>query len=194
VAAILVLGAVVIIGISAGVASDNSGETVSASEWADDVCGAVGAWEGQLEALGEEIQESNYAAQQHDGGSGDAVERRIFVRQAIDRAIQATHNTLREGLRRAGFPDAPQGVEAAAAIRSWALETEQALRAAKQELRSEAETTSDAYAALQPAVGALQNAAVAGREAFQQASDANPEIADALSGSDNCAKLTEEQP
>jgi hypothetical protein len=194
-ALLLVVGFAAIIGVAAGVAnSDNTGETVSASRWADDVCGSVGAWEGQLEAIGDELQESNYGAHQNDGGSGDSVERRIFVRQAIDRAIQATRDTLRDGLKRAGFPNAPKGVQAAAILRTWALKTEHDLRVAKQALRNDADTTSAAYSALEGAVAALQKSAIEGRAAFQQASGLDPALADALSGSDNCVELQKEQP
>lgn len=194
-AVLLVGGLVVITGVLAGVGNgDNTGETVEASGWADDVCGSVGAWEGQLEAIGEEVQESNYGARQNDGGSGDSVERTLFVREAIDRSIAATRDTLRDGLKRAGFPSAPNGVQAAAILRTWALQTEHDLRVAKQTLRNKADTTSDAYSALGAAVGALQKSALEGRAAFKQASGLDPALADALSGSDNCTELMKEQP
>jgi hypothetical protein len=194
-ALLLVAGFAAILGVSAGVANtDNTGETVSASRWADDVCGSVGAWEGQLEAIGEELQESNYAARQNDGGSGDSVERTLFVRAAVDRAIAATRDTLRDGLKRAGFPNVPNGVQAAAILRTWALKTEHDLRVAKQALRNETDATSKAYSGLEAAVAALQKSAVEGRAAFKQASDLDPALTDALSGSDNCTELQKEQP
>jgi hypothetical protein len=194
-AVLLVGGLVAILGVTAVVAnSDNTGETVSASRWADDVCGSVGAWEGQLEAIGDELRESNYGAHRNDGGSGDSVERRIFVRDAIDRAIQATRDTLREGLKRAGLPDTSGGVASAAVIRAWALKTEHDLRVAKQTLRNDVDTNSQAAAALEVAVNALKQSAVNGRLAFQQAGSRDTDLANAFGGSDNCTELQKEQP
>ena len=124
---IFVAGIIVISAIAAAASNgrDNSGETVRASNWADDVCGTVGAWEGQLEAIGDDLQNSNFAARENDGGSGDAVEQTIFARDAVNRAIRATNDTLQEGLKRAGLPDVDQGQQASAILRNWARETEQ---------------------------------------------------------------------
>ena len=52
----------------------------AAGAWADDVCGAVGAWEGQLEAIGDELDAQQRRRAAHDGGSGDAVEGTVYVR------------------------------------------------------------------------------------------------------------------
>jgi hypothetical protein len=194
-AVLLAVGLVAILVVTAVVAnSDNTGETVSASRWADDVCGSVGAWEGQLEAIGDEVQQSNYGAHRNDGGSGDSVERRIFVRDAIDRAIQATRDPLREGLKRAGLPDTSGGVASAAIIRAWALKTEHDLRVAKQTLRNDVDTNSQAAAALELAVNALKQSAVNGRLAFQQAGSRDTDLANAFGASDNCTELQKEQP
>ena len=128
-AVVLVVGLGVILGVSAAVANDdNTGQTVSADDWADDVCGAVGAWAGQLEAIRDELDQSNYAARRNDGGSGDSVERTLVVRVAIDRAIQSTNDTLRQGLKRAGSPEGAGGQAASLALRGWALKTERDLR------------------------------------------------------------------
>ncbi len=99
-------GVVAVLLVSAAVAGgDHSGESVRASSWADDVCGTVGAWEGQLEAIGDDVELNNIGARQNDGGSGDHVEGVPYVRSAIDRVIDATDQTLQEGLTRAGIPD-----------------------------------------------------------------------------------------
>ena len=80
------------------------------------MCGTVGSWEGQLEAIGDDMKLSNVGARQNDGGSGDSVEGTIYVRQAVDRAIQATNDTLQKGLRRAGIPEGNGGAQASAAL------------------------------------------------------------------------------
>ena len=58
-----------------------------ASNWAEDVCGTIGAW-GQIEAIADEVRTANAAVRPNDGGSGDSVEGTIFVRTAITCAIQ----------------------------------------------------------------------------------------------------------
>src|SRR3954465_12818913 len=101
-----VIAGVIVLSALVGAASngrDHTGETVRASGWADDVCGTTGAWEGQLEAIRDEMSASNFAARQNDGGSGDSVEESISVREAVDRAIRATTDTLQTGLERAGI-------------------------------------------------------------------------------------------
>ena len=193
IAILLVAGLGVIMGVSAAVAGkDNSGQTVSASSWADDVCGAVGAWEGQLETIRDELIQSNYAARRSDGSTGDSVERTLVVRGAIDRAIQATQDTLREGLKRAGTPEGAGGPAAALAVRAWALKTEHDLRVAKAILDRNPGSTTAAFAALTAATRAVQQSLLTGRAVFLQAAGATG-LADAFSGSDNCKALREEQ-
>jgi hypothetical protein len=191
-----VVGALVLAAVVAAVDNgrDNSGETVSASDWADDVCGTVGAWEGQLEAIRDELAQSNEGARQIDGGSGDHVERTLEVRSAIERALDATDQTLQEGLKRAGVPDVAQGPQAAAILADWALETENGLLAARATLRREPDRTSAALSALGVAVAALRRSAVDGRAAFRQVAALDEELADALADEQNCQELMKEQP
>ena len=125
----VVLVSVLVVAIGNG--RDHTGDTVRASRWAQDVCGTTGAWEGELEGIRDELSASNFAARQNDGGSGDSVEETISVREAVDRAIRATTDTLQEGLKRAGIPDASEGPQASQILLSWADETEQNLRVAK---------------------------------------------------------------
>ena len=115
-----VLGVIVIMaatGIAAGNGRDHSGETVRAGKWADDVCGTVGAWQGQLKDIREELRHNNWAARRSDGYTGDAQEEVVTIHGAVDRAISATQETLQEGLKRAGIPDTSQGAGAAAILR-----------------------------------------------------------------------------
>ena len=194
VAAIIIVGGLgVIIGVSAALANDdNTGQTVSADEWANDVCGSIGAWRGQLEAIRDEVDQSNYAARRNDGGSGDSVERTINARVAVDRAIQATNDTLREGLKRAGIPEGTGGQAVALALRAWALNTERDLRVAKGILKQNPGSTAAAYAALTAASRSLQQSLLTGRVVFLQAAGAGG-LADAFTGSDNCQALREDE-
>lgn len=173
---------------------DNSGETVRASTWADDVCGTVGAWEGQLEDIREEMQRNNYAARQNDGGSGDSVEEHVTVHQAVDRAIEATQDTLEEGLKRAGIPDEIRGAAASLILRDWAERTESSLRVAKAQIRQKPRSVSEAFANLVPPVTALARSAIAGRAAFREVAALDPALEEAVDRSGNCRRLMEDTP
>ncbi len=188
-------GALVITGIVAAIGGkDNTGETVRASSWADDVCGTVGAWEGQLEAIGEGISLNNIGARRNDGGSGDHVEGTVYVRDAIERALDATEETLQNGLTRAGLPDVSQGRQASTILRDWAQDTENGLLAARATLRDEPNTTVAAFQALGVAVASLERSAVEGRAAFARVAALDQELEGELEDSRNCRQLTEDQP
>jgi hypothetical protein len=195
--AVIVIGVVVLTGVVAAATSngrDHTGDTVRPSTWADAVCGSVGAWEGDLHAIRDEYQRNNYAARQHDGGSGDSVEGRVTLREAMDRAIRATEDTLQEGLKRAGNPDVPTGPHASATLLAWAQRTEHNLRVAKQELKHRPNSTSEAYALLVTQASALVRSIQDGEAAFNKVSSLDPALADAINGSKNCQELKEGQP
>lgn len=193
---VVVVGVVVLCGVVAAASDgrDHTGDTVRASTWADAVCGTVGAWEGDLHAIRDEYQRNNYAARQHDGGSGDSVEGRVTLRETVDRAIRATEDILQEGLKRAGNPDVSNGERASATLRAWAQRTEHNLRVAKQQLKHRPDSTSDAYALVVTQASALVRSILDGQAAFNQVSKVDPALADALNGSKNCQELKEGQP
>jgi hypothetical protein len=172
---------------------DNTGETVRPERWADDVCETVGAWEGQLEVIGDQIDVSSVAVRRHDGGSGDEVEGTVTVRDAVDRAIQATEDTLQEGLTRAGFPDVGDGEEAAGILDDWARQTERRLRVVRAGLEVAPNTTATAFGGLAAGVVVVQNAVEAGREALTNVAELDPELADALDGERSCQELRSEE-
>jgi hypothetical protein len=183
-----VVGAVVAEG------QDNTGETVRVSAWADDVCGTVGAWEGQIEAIGDEVALNNVGARRNDGGSGDHVEGTVYVREALDRVIDATEETLQEGLKRAGSPDVSQGEQASLILRNWAQDTENDLHAVRVALKASPDTTAAAFRGLGAAVTALEQSAVAGRAAFRQVAALDPELASAIEEENECEELQREEP
>jgi hypothetical protein len=171
---------------------DNTGETVRPERWADDVCDTVGAWEGQLEVIADQIDVSSVAVRRHDGGSGDEVEGTVTVRDAVDRAIQATEDTLQEGLTRAGSPDVADGEEASSILDDWARQTERRLHAVRAALEAAPNTTATAFGGLAAGVAVVQNAAEAGREAFADVAELDPALADALDGERSCQELRSE--
>lgn len=188
---VILLGVIVVSGVMGAIDNgrDNSGETVRSSQWADDVCGTVGAWEGQLKGIREDLRHNNWAARRSDGGTGDSDEQIVTIRGATDRAIRATQQTLQEGLKRAGIPDANQGSQAALVLRDWANATEHDLRVAKAVLKQKPTSVSEGFASLIPPVTALARSAVAGRAAFTKVAALDPALSDALDRSGNCRRL-----
>ena len=185
------LGLVVIL-VAAGSGSDNKDKTVRAEAWAKDVCQSVGAWEGALKDIRKEFQKSSYGARNSDGGSGDFVENTIGLRVAVDRAYVATRQTLRRGIQRAGIPDSPQGAQASAALRVWAAQTEQRLRAAHAQLKQDpanASIASDAFEAITVPAQALAESVAAGRATVQAVRASDPALDQAFNRSSTCRRL-----
>lgn len=191
----VLVGLVAVIVVSAAVGGrDDSGEAVRPSSWADSTCQTIGAWEGALEGIGDDLRSTNSAARQNDGGSGDHVEMTVYVRESVDRAVQVTNETLQEGLERAGYPDVAQGQQAALILQNWAQQTENALIVVSERLEDDPATPSTALAGLADAASALRASAVGGRAAFAQVAALDPELADAFEGSSDCRELQDEQP
>jgi hypothetical protein len=189
------VGVVLLSAVTAAVAGgrDHTGDTVSAHVWANDVCGATGAWEGQVEGIGNEVKLSNVGARRIDG-SGDTAEGTIYVRGALLRIIGATRQTLQDGLKRAGTPDAPQGQQASLILRNWAQQTQNDLQTVDKRLKQKPNTTSAAFASLGATVAVLERSALAGRAAYKQVAGLDSALADALNGARNCRDLMKEQP
>ena len=190
-----VLGVIVIMGVSAAASGgrDHSGDQVRVSRWANDVCGTVGAWEGQLKDIREDLRHNNWAARRSDGSTGDSQEQVVTINGAVDRMIRATQDTLQEGLKRAGIPDTSNGAGAAAILRDWADQTEQNLRVAKGHIKQKPTSVSEAFASLAPPVAALATSAVQGRAALKKAAALDSEVGAALT-SRNCGRLFGKQP
>jgi hypothetical protein len=186
--AVVVLGAIVAEG------QDNTGDTVRTSAWADDVCGTVGTWEGQLEDIGDDVALSNVGARPNDGGSGDHVEGTLYVREALGRVIDATNETLQEGLKRAGAPEVAEGEAASLILRNWAQQVENELHEVRVLLKESPNTTVAAFRGLGAAVAVLERSAVAGRAAFRQVAALNAELASAIEDENNCEELMREEP
>jgi hypothetical protein len=186
--AVVVLGAIVAEG------QDNTGDAVRTSAWADDVCGTVGTWEGQLEDIGDDVALSNVGARPNDGGSGDHVEGTLYVREALGRVIDATNETLQEGLKRAGAPEVAEGEAASLILRNWAQQVENELHEVRVLLKESPNTTVAAFRGLGAAVAVLERSAVAGRAAFRQVAALNAELASAIEDENNCEELMREEP
>jgi hypothetical protein len=193
---VIIAGVVLVSGVVAAIGNghDHTGDTVRAPRWAQDVCGTTGSWEGQIEGIRDELRDSNFAARQSDGATGDSVEQTISIREAVDRAIRATTDTLQEGLTRAGIPDAPKGDQASKILLDWATQTETNLRLAKGLLKEKPRSPAEAFANLVPPATALAKSALDGRAAFRKVAALDPRLSSALDSSRNCRELRREAP
>ena len=188
---VILAGVIVVSGLMAAIDNgrDHTGKTVRSAQWADDVCGTVGAWEGQLKAIREDLRHNNWASRRSDGGTGDSNEQIVTVRSATDRAIRATQQTLQEGLKRAGIPDSGQGTAAAAIMHDWANATEHSLRVTKAVIKEKPTSVAEGFASLIPPYTAIAHSAVAGRAAFAKVAALDADLSDALDRSGNCRRL-----
>jgi hypothetical protein len=138
----IVAGVVVVIVVTAAIGTrDDRGETVSAGQWAQSVCGAIGVWRGEIEATVEDIRTPGDAASE-EPQSETTQGRTGFVRKGLERAVQATE-TLVEGIDNAGIPDTAQGNEAAQQVSNWAEDAQDDLEDAQDSLDEEADDLED---------------------------------------------------
>jgi hypothetical protein len=193
---ILVLAGIgVVLLASAAIGSrDESGEQVTAGEWAQSVCGAVGVWRGEIEALVEDVRTPN--ASSTAGGEEPQSEtpqgRTGFIRKGLERAVQATE-TLVEGVDRAGIPDTDQGEEAAQQVSDWADSALDDLEEAQDSLDEEAETLEEAVGQLTDAARSIGAALAGGVQAVADAARTDPALAAALRDSSTCRQLADEE-
>ena len=191
---VIVAGIVAVTGVVALVGrDDNKGQTVSAGDWADDVCGSVAVWRGEIELVVDSIRNPEA------GGSLGAEEpqsetpqgRTALIRDGLERTVRATA-TMITGIDNAGVPDTPQGEQATNAISGWADATRNDLEDAQDSLDQEADTLADAIAQLTDAARAITGAVTSGVKAVADVARTDPELAAALRDSSTCQQLREE--
>lgn len=187
-------GVVIVIVASAAIGGrDKSGETVTAGEWAQSVCGAVGIWRGAMEAIVEDIRTpgSSGATGTEEPQSETPQGRTGFVRAGLERAVQAT-DTMVEGIDNAGIPDTPQGEEAARQVSDWADSSVSELEDAQDSLEEEADSLEESIEQLTGAARSLASVLASGVETFADVARLDPELASAFSDSSTCQQLQEE--
>ena len=189
----IVAGIVLLVLVTAAIGNrDDGGETVSAGKWAQSVCGAVGVWRGELEAIVEDVRTpSSVAPGVVEPQSETPQGRTGLVRSGLERAIQATE-TMVEGVDNAGVPDTAAGTEAADQISSWANGSLNDLDQAEDSLDEEADTLEEAVEQLGSALGAIGSVMANGVQAIADVAITDPELADALRDSSTCRQLREE--
>jgi hypothetical protein len=187
------LGVIVVILIGAAIGGrDDSDETVPAGEWAQNVCGSVAVWRGELEAIVEDIRTPNAFSTTGEEPQSETPQGRTgFVRRSVERSVQATE-TLVEGVDNAGTPDTEQGEEAANQISSWADSSLEALEEAEDSLDDEADTLEQSIEQLGEAMRAIGSSLTGGVQAITGVARLDPELGAALRDSSTCDELREE--
>ena len=190
VAAGIVLVLLVTVAIGTG---EDSGETVTAGEWAQTTCGAVGVWRGAMEDIVEEIRTpSEFPASGSEEPQSETPQGRTgFVRVGLERAVQAT-DTMIEGIDNAGTPDTPEGAEAARFISDWSDAALADLEEAQDSLDEEADSIEESITQLADAARAIGAALASGVQTIADVARTDPELAQALQESSTCQQLREE--
>ncbi len=191
---VVVAGIVLVIAVTAAIGTgEDSGETVTAGEWAQSTCGAVGVWRGEMEDIVEELRTPSTfpAAGSEEPQSETPQGRTGFIRVGLERAVQAT-DTMIEGVDNAGTPDTPEGAEAASLISDWSDAAFDDLEDAQDSLDEEADSIEESITQLGDAARAIGAALASGVETIAEVARADPELAQALQESSTCQQLQEE--
>jgi hypothetical protein len=190
----IVAGIAVVLVVTAMIGTrDDKGESVTAGEWAQSTCGAVGVWRGQMESIVEDIRtpSSTSAAGGEEPQSETPQGRTGFVRKGLERAIQATE-TLVTGIENAGTPDTAEGDEAAGLVSDWADSALEDLEDAQDSLDEEASSLEDSIEQLAEAARAVASTLTSGVQTIADVTQLDPELAAALQDSSTCQQLREE--
>ena len=189
-----VAGVVIVVIVTAMIGNrDSRDETVPAGEWAQSVCGTVGVWRGELEAIVEDIRTpgSAGATGTEEPQSETPQGRTGFVRSGLERAVQATE-TMVEGVENAGIPDTANGEEVADVVSSWADGALDDLEEAEDSLEEEADSIEDSIEQLTDAALTIGSVLASGTRTIADIVRADPELTDALRDSSTCTELREE--
>jgi hypothetical protein len=191
----IVAGLLLLIGVTALIGNrDKSGQTVPASEWAQSVCGVIGTWRGEMEAVVGQIR--NPPARGSLGvaepQSQTPQTRTQLIRTGLESGVRAT-KTLVEGIENAGTPETPQGQQAASKVSDWASSSRDQLEQAQDSLHHEASTLEEALARVGGAVRAMGSTLTSGVRTIAGVAAADPQLAAALRNSSTCQQLREEQ-
>jgi hypothetical protein len=173
-------------------ARDKSGETVTAGEWAQSVCGSVAAWRGELEAIVEDVRTPGAVGDMgtEEPQSETTQGRTGFIRAGVERAVLATE-TMVEGIENAGVPDTPQGEAAAQVVSDWASTTQDQLEAAQDSLDEEAETLEESIRQLTAAARSIAAGLTGGVQTLAEIAQTDPDLTAALEESSTCQQLRE---
>jgi hypothetical protein len=187
------VGVVLVVIVVAAIGGrDESNETVPAGEWAQNVCGTVAVWRGELEAIVEDIGTPSAASPAGEEPQSETPQGRTgFVNKGVERAVQATE-TMVEGIDNAGTPDTENGEEAAQALSSWANMTLDELEAEQRALEEEPDTLQESIEQVADGARAIASALTGGVQAVAAVVQADPALVPVLRESSTCQLLRRE--
>ena len=191
----LVVGVGILLVIVAAAAignRDQSGETVPAGEWAQNVCGAVGVWRGQMEAIVEDIRTPSSAAPSGEEPQSETPQgRTALIRAGLERGVEATE-TVVDAIEASGVPDSANGEASAEQVSAWAAGAVDELNQAQDTLDDESETLEDSIEQLTGAAAAIGTVLASGRQTIADVANSDPELADAVRDSGTCQHVRED--
>ena len=175
----IAVGLVLVLVVTGAIGHRNDREdTVTAGEWAQNVCGTVGVWRGELKSIVEDVRTPSAVAPTGEEPQSETPQGRTgFVREGLERAILAT-DSLIDGIENAGVPDTEQGEEAAELVSEWADGANEALE--------------DSIEVFTEAAAAIGRVLTLGTEAVAEVAQTDPALASALRDASTCQELQEE--
>lgn len=187
---IVILGIGALFLVTALIGTRDERKSVSANEYAENVCSAVGTWRGSIEALADDIRRPAALGglQSSEPQSETPQSRTGFVRNGLQRAIEAT-STLSEGIARSGVPETPQGEQVAELFQNWADTTEDQLSAASEALEQDPETLEQSLDQVAGAATTISKSVATGVATVAQAAATDPELVPAFRSADACGEL-----
>ena len=171
---------------------DEEGEPVTAGEWAQNVCGAIGVWRGEVEAIVEDLRTPNANTAGGEEPQSETPQGRTgYIRKGLERGVQAAE-TLVVGVENAGIPETEEGEEAAERVADWADSALTELEESEDALDDEAETIEGSLEQLTEAAGTIAGVLASGAQTLVEVGRLDPELAAAFSDSSTCQQVREE--
>jgi hypothetical protein len=191
----IAVGVALVLGVTALIGNrDEGGETVTAGEWAQSVCGSVGTWRGELESIVEDLRSPSSLLTVGEEPQSETPQGRTgFIRVGLERSVQAAE-TLVEGVDNAGIPDTPEGEEAAGRVSDWADSAQSELEESQDALDDEADSLEQSIEQLTGSARTIAAVLGSGLQTITEVAQLDPELAAALRDSSTCRQLREEAP
>jgi hypothetical protein len=190
---LVAVGILALLLATVAIGSRDEDEPVTAGEWAQNICGAVGAWRGELESIVDDVRKApargatGTAEPQSETPQG----RTALVRQGLERAVEAT-KTMVDAVDHAGIPQTDGGEAAADEISNWADTAVDNLEEAEDALDDEADSTEASIEQYSNAAQAIGETLVSGARTVAEIGRANPELRAAVRTSSTCRELPQE--
>ena len=190
---LIAVGIVVVLAVTGLIGNrDEEGEPVSAGEWAQNVCGAVGVWRGEVEAIVDDVRTPNANTAGGEEPQSETPQGRTgYIRKGLERGVRAAE-TLVVGVDNAGTPDTEEGEEAAERVSDWADSALSELEEAEDSLDDEAETIEESLEQLAGAGRTIAAVVASGAQTLVEVGRLDEELVAAFRDSSTCEQVREE--